>query len=227
MNPTAGMLKMHFRDKWLWLYTPWVILLSSFLVNVIVASFIQEPIYTGGLVSIFIYMLITGILILVQTFPFALGLSQRRTDYFIGTSLMAIITSAVYSILLYLLSIIESKLTGGWGLGLHYFHLPYLNDGNALEQLWMYFALFLHMFFLGLMISSIFRRFGRSGLFIFSGVTFILCSLGVLLMTYNQWWVDLFNWFAGYTAFELALWSMPLTVVYALLSFLMLRRATV
>lgn len=140
---------------------------------------------------------------------------------------MAIITSAVYSILLYLLSIIESKLTGGWGLELHYFHLPYLNDGNALEQLWMYFALFLHMFFLGLMISSIFRRFGRSGLFIFSGVTFILCSLGVLLMTYNQWWVDLFNWFAGYTAFELALWSMPLTVVYALLSFLMLRRATV
>ncbi|ETT45374.1 MULTISPECIES: hypothetical protein [Paenibacillus] len=227
MNPTAGMLKMHFRDKWLWLYTPWVILLSSFLVNVIVASFIQEPIYTGGLVSIFIYMLITGILILVQTFPFALGLSQRRTDYFIGTSLMAIITSATYSILLYLLAIIESKLTGGWGLELHYFHLPFLNDGNAMEQLWMYFVLFLNMFFLGLMISSIFRRFGRSGLFIFSGVTFILCSLGVLLMTYNQWWVDLFNWFAGYTAFELALWSMPLTVVYALLSFLMLRRATV
>lgn len=60
MNPTAGMLKMHFRDKWLWLYTPWVILLSSFLVNVIVASFLQEPIYTYGLVSIFIYMLING-----------------------------------------------------------------------------------------------------------------------------------------------------------------------
>lgn len=218
---------MHYRDKWLWLFTPWIILLSSFLVNIVVASFIQEPIYTGGLISLFVYMLVIGILTLAQTFPFALGLSQRRTDFFIGTSLMAILTSAAFALLLFLLSVTESKLTGGWGLGLHFFHLPYLNDGTVIEQLLIYFLGMLHMFFLGFVVSSIFRRFGRSGLFISSAVMFILYSISGLVITYNHWWGHLFNWFAEHTAFGLALWSLPLTILYAFLSFLMLRRSTV
>lgn len=140
---------------------------------------------------------------------------------------MAVITSAGFSLLLFLLSIVETKLTSGWGVQLHYFHLPYLNDGTVLEQLWIYFMILLHMFYWGFVISSIFRRFGRSGLFIFAAVMFILYSVAGLLMTYYQWWVDVFNWLASHTAFELALWSMPLTVLYALLSFWMLRKSTV
>ncbi|WHY21334.1 hypothetical protein QNH28_10290 [Paenibacillus sp. G2S3] len=227
MNQMTGILKMHYKDKWFWLFMPWIILLSSFLVNLVIAFFLQEPMYTGGLVSIFIYMFVIGIIILVQTFPFALGLSLRRTDYFIGTSLMAVLTSAGFSLLLFLLSIVETKLTSGWGVQLHYFHIPYLNDGTVLEQLWIYFMIMLHMFYWGFVISSIFRRFGRSGLFIFAAVMFILYSVAGLLMTYYQWWGDLFNWFASHTAFELALWTMPLTVLYALLSFWMLRKSTV
>jgi len=227
MNHMTGILKMHYKDKWFWLFMPWIILLSSFLVNLVIAIFMQEPMYTGGLVSIFIYMFVIGIIILVQTFPFALGLSLRRTDYFFGTSLMAVVTSAGFSLLLFLLSIVETQFTPGWGVQLHYFHLPYLNDGTVLEQLWIYFMIMLHMFYWGFVISSIFRRFGRSGLFIFAAVMFILYSVAGLLMTYYQWWVDLFNWLASHTAFELALWSMPLTVLYALLSFWMLRKSTV
>ncbi|WP_440961962.1 hypothetical protein ACN6KS_10565 [Paenibacillus nitricinens] len=227
MNHMTGILKMHYKDKWFWLFMPWIILLSSFLVNLVIACFMQEPMYTGGLVSIFIYMFVIGIIILVQTFPFALGLSIRRTDYFFGTSLMAVITSAGFSLLLFLLSIVETKLTPGWGVQLHYFHMPYLNDGTVLEQLWIYFVIMLHMFYWGFVISSIFRRFGRSGLFIFAAVMFIVYSVAGLLMTYYHWWGDLFNWFVSHTAFEIALWSMPLTVLYALLSFRMLRKSTV
>lgn len=227
MNHTVGMLKMHFKDKWIWLFMPWLILLSSFIVNVIIAFFIDEPMYTGGLASIFIYMLIIGSVVLVQTFPFALGFSQRRTDYFIGTSFMAIIISAIFSLLLFLLSITEGNLTGGWGLELYFFHLPYLNDGTGFEQLWMYFVSILHMFYSGFIISSIFRRFGRNGLIIFAAVIFILISVCTLLITYNQWWGHIISWITDHTAFELALWTMPLTLLYALLSFWMLRRSTV
>ena len=227
MNAMTGVLKMHYRDKWLWLITPWIILFSSFLVNIVIAFFLNKPMYTGGLVSIFIYMMVTGIIILIQSFPFALGLSIRRTDYFFGTSLMAIIISAAFALLLFLLSITESKLTGGWGLQLHYFHLPYLNDGTVIEQLLMYFMLMVHMFYLGFIISSIFRRFGRNGLFVFAAAMFIIYSVCGLLLTYNQWWGNLFAWFSGHTAFELALWSIPLTALYALLSYLLLRRSTV
>lgn len=227
MNAMTGVLKMHYRDKWLWFFVPWIVLLSSFLVNIVVAFFLNEPIYTGGLASIFISMMVTGIIILIQTFPFALGLSIRRTDYFFGTSLMAIIISAAFALLLFLLSITESKLTENWGLQLHFFHLPYLNDGTAIEQLLMYFMLMVHMFYLGFIISSIFRRFGRNGLFVFAAAMFIFYSVCGLLLTYNQWWGSLFTWFAGHTAFEIALWSIPLTALYALLSYLLLRRSTV
>lgn len=229
MNSMTGIIKMHSRDKWLWLITPWIILLFSFFVNIVIAFFLDKPkpIYTGGLVSIFIYMMITGIIILMQTFPFALGLSIRRTDYFFGTSLMAILISVAFALVLFLLSIIESKLTGGWGLQMHYFHLPYLNDGTAVEQLLVYFMLMIHMFYLGFILSSIFRRFGRSGLFVFAAVMFIISSVCVLLLTYNQWWGNLFTWFAGHTAFELALWSMPLTALYVIVSYLLLRKSTI
>lgn len=227
MNPLTGMLKMHYRDKWTWLFTPWIILLSSFLVNVILATTMEDSMYSGGVVSIFIYMLVAGIIVLAQTFPFTLGLSTRRTDYFIGTSFMAIIISAIFSLLLFLLAFTEGELTGGWGIGLHYFHLPYINDGTALEQFLIYFAIMLHMFYLGFIISSIFRRFGRNGLFLAAGIAFVLGSIGSYFMTYFAWWGDLFHWITGHTAFELALWSIPLTVVYAALSFGLLRKSTV
>ncbi len=218
---------MHYRIKGLWVFMPWIILLPSFLINIAIAYFVDEPIYTGGIASIFFFMLFVGIISLVQTFPFALGLSVRRTDYFWGTAIMAAIISTASSIALFLLSFIESKTTDGWGLKLHYFHLPYVNDGTAIEQVWIYMMAMMHLFFLGFLTSSIFRRFGRSGMYILTAVGLVICSICGFMITYNQWWGSIFNWFASHTAFGLALWTMPLTAIYAVLSFLMLRKSTV
>src|SRR3954451_20964836 len=146
---------MYSRDKWAWFLIPNIILFSVFLLNFIVSLIISsdEKIYTGGVSYIFFYMLVMGIMVVVQTFPYAIGMSIRRTDYFLGTVVMAVAVNILFGIMLVVLSFIENA-TNGWGDRVHFFHFPYLNDGSLLEQLTMYVILLINLFFIGILISS-------------------------------------------------------------------------
>lgn len=228
MNNVQSVLKIHNRDKWSWIYIPAMILFSSFLVNLIVSYSISsvEKFYTGGITSIFIYIFVAGILTVAQTFPFALGMSIRRNDFFIGTSLMGISASIVIGLLILIFSIIE-KQSDGWGTGLHFFYFPYINDGNPLQQLTIYILLFACLFFFGFTIASFARRFGGKGMFILAITSLLLGSVAVLLCTYYQVWTDIFQWITNHTAIQLALWLIPFVLFYLVASFLLLRKATV
>ncbi len=101
------------------------------------------------------------------------------------------------------------------------------NDGSLIEQLWIYFVLMANLYFLGFVIGSIYRRIGGAGTLMFFLVVLLLVSLFALVWTSLRWWGALFHWFSQYTAFELALLLLPLTVLYLLSSYLLLRRAVV
>ncbi|MDR0270569.1 hypothetical protein [Paenibacillus sp.] len=227
MNRTAGVMKMHWHDKFIWIYTPWIILLFSFVVNLIIGIFTggKEDFNTGGIISIFIYMFICSMVILGQTFPFALGMNVRRTDFFVGTSVMGLLVCAASGVILFLLSILE-KLTDGWGVHLHYFNIPFINHISSFARFGIYFIVLVHMFFLGLVISSVYRRYKRSGMFVLSTVIFICSSITSFVLTYYGMWLDLFSWFSRHYM-ELFFWMAPVAILYALLSYGMLRRATV
>ncbi|BBH19108.1 hypothetical protein Back11_04530 [Paenibacillus baekrokdamisoli] len=228
MNRIPAVVNIHWRDKTVWLVVPWLILTSSFVVNLVVGLFMKEGeyIYSGGLASIFIYILVVGILTLSQSFPFALGLSVRRTDYFLGTGIAALGISFITGILLYLLSFIENDLTDGWGVRVHFFHLPYLNDGTPLEQLFIYFMSMLAIFFFGFMIASIYRRFGRMGMFVCSLLVLVFGTIGSYMMTHFGLWMDMFEVLKPLSAFMLALWLIPITACTTGISYLLLRRAS-
>ncbi|MEH7253433.1 hypothetical protein V7111_15000 [Neobacillus niacini] len=224
-----SVLKMYYRDKWAWFLIPNLILFSVFLLNFIISLFIpgDEEFYSGGGASyIVIYMLVLGIIVVTQTFPYAIGMSIRRTDYFLGTVVMAVVTNILYAILLVILSAIENA-TNGWGSQFHYFHLPYLNDGTLLEQFTIYIILFINFFFLGFLISSLTRRFGGKGILIAAISSILISSAIVLFVTYYEAWMDIFQWFASYTAIEIAYWLILPTLLYICLPYLLLRRATV
>ncbi|WP_152401245.1 hypothetical protein [Paenibacillus cellulositrophicus] len=227
MNRTAGVMKIHWRDKWVWMYVPWVVMLFSFAVNLVIGILTrgEEPINSGGVVTIYVYMFVAILIVQAQTFPFALGLNIRRTDYFVGTSAMALLVSAVSSVLLFALGMIE-QFTNAWGVQLHYFHLPFLKEVSPLGRLGIYFIVMIHMFFMGFVISSIHRRFGRTGMFVFFIALIVLSSICSFAMTYYGLWLDFFRWIGAHYM-DLFLWMIPLTVIYALLSYVLLRRATV
>ncbi len=230
MNVILTVVKMYTRGKLIWFFLPWMGLSLQFLAALIVILIIvlffggKTPFYPGGLIAICAIMFVVGIVTLNDTFPFALGWSCRRTDYVLGTIVVAVAVSAVTAVLWLLCSLLES-VTGGWGVELHYFHLPYFNDGSLIEQFWVYFVVLANLYFLGFVIGSIYRRFGRAGTLIFLLVVFLLMSLFWFVWTYLRWWGAFFHWFSQFTAFELALMLLPLTAFYLLVSYLLLRRA--
>ena len=63
-----------------------------------------------------------------RSLPFALALGVSRRSYYIGTALLAVALAAVYGLALTVLQVIE-RATGGWGVGLHFFRVPYILTG--------------------------------------------------------------------------------------------------
>ena len=232
MNTIRTVIKMHTRGKLIWFFLPWMGLLLQFLAALIVILIIillfggKTPFYPGGLITICVIMFLVGIMSLADTFPFALGFGVLRTDYVLGTTVMAVEVSAVTAVLWLLCSLLEI-VTGGWGIELSYFHLPYFNDGSLIEQFWVYFVVLASMYVLGFVVGSISQRFGRVGTVLFVLTVLLLTSLFALVWTYLRWWGAFFAWFSQFSASELALGLLPLTAFYLLASYLLLRRAVV
>ena len=230
MNRTVGVFKMYFRDKFTWLLLPWMILGISFVVNLAVASSMsEETLVTGGLASVFIFYLVLGITTTNQMFPFALGLGIRRTDYFAGTSLVVVAASALMSVLLVLLSVLEGDVIADWGVGLQFFHLPFVSAVPIPMQLVSYFILFLFMFYAGFVISCLYRRFGKLGMYVFFIASFVILAFTPMLISYYDRWDEIGRWVTAniHSISDATLWLLPFAALLALASYGLLRRSTV
>ncbi len=229
MSSIASVVSMHAKDKQAWFYTPLMVLGGSFGINVLIAYLLggNTTIYTGGLLSIYIYMLVGGAIVVAGTFPFAVGLSVRRKDFFWGTVAVVVAISAVWALLLSLLSFVESHLIPSWGVSLHFFHLPYLSAGSPIGQFWAYFVAMLLMFFLGFAPAILYQRFGRSGMYVVSAITLGFFSLFSLLSTYLNWWSAIFSWLSQQSATALSWWLALVVGLCAFASYALLRKATV
>lgn len=231
MNRAFGVFKMHVRDRFAWLYLPWIICLSSFAINLVVAGLMKENegFSTGGIASLYVYLLVLGITIVPQTFPFTLGMGVRRTDYFAGTLLAACAASAVSTVLMIFMSVTEKYGFVGWGVKLNFFHLPFLNEGPTFLQGITLFLLMLNLFFSGFVIACIYRKFGRTGTYIFFTLVLLIFAFTPLLISYYDRWDEIGRWAEANirTMNDLSPWLLLLTALYALASFGMLRRSTV
>ena len=226
MNRVAGIVRTHLTDRWTWVFLPWVILSISFICNLLIGGMSGDVIYTGGIASIYVYMFLLGVMSLGQTFPFLIGFSVRRKDYFIGTIATITIISIASSILLLLLGFIENQ-TDGWGVNLHFFHLPYLSDGSIFARAWILFSVMINIFFSGFAISSIHRKFGRNGLYLFFIVLSVVTTFSVYLISMYGKWKAILDWFADISSVQLASGLFVLTLIYIGVSYLLLRKATV
>jgi hypothetical protein len=134
---------------------------------------------------------------------------------------------AIYAVQLFLLSLIESHVIVGWGVGMHFFNVPYLSDGIFLNQLWTYFSFMSHLYFAAFFMSSIHRRFGiRALLLIYVAVLLFASTLTYVWTRYNLWG-DVLSWLAHQTASGFSLWIFPITLCYILASFFLLQKAEV
>lgn len=227
MNRVNQVVKLQFINKKLWFTIPWVILGVNFLINYVIALSLNtdETMNTGSITSIYIYTFVAGTLTLKETFPFAIGLSIRRKDYFIGTTLTVFFVNIISSLGLGLLSAFEEA-SNGWGVSLHLFKIGIFSDVSFLGMLGIHFSILIHLYFLGFAISSLYRRWGSIAMYTFFTASLVMGTVASYAMTYFGKWTDLGNWLADHY-YELFWWMIPLVVIYSIVSYGLLRRAAV
>ena len=228
MHAIRTVVQMHTRDKLMWFIAPWGFQLTAFLVSLldgVLRKGYGQGFSSGGAGDMYIFYFVVGIFSVNDTFPFALGFSVRRKDYFQGTLVLVAMLFAVTSLALVTLGFIESHVVNGWGVGLHFFAPPYLSAGSFLQQCWVDFSLLMNLFALGFVIGSVYRRFGNAGVLTFLAVAVLLLTTWVGLNIHLNRWAAVTAWFVQHTAFELVLGLLPLTALSLLASYLLLRRA--
>lgn len=206
---------------------PWAILASSLLINVLLFASIGEipdNTTTGGLASIYVMTFIASMVMIGQDFPFAVGLGLTRRNFYAGLSLLLLVQSLAYGAILYLLKLVEAG-TGGWGITLRFFDLPFLGDHNPAVQILIYATPFVALCFLGTCLALVHKRWGANGIFALLLATVLLLGGLVVLVSWQRWWGAVGQWFTEQTPLGLFVgWPALIAAALGGTGYLMIRR---
>ena len=237
-NRILSVIRLHFVNPMTILGLPWAILGFIFLANLAIWAIIvaATPVgdegevgaglgWSGAVSFIFVYMMVVSVQSISATFPFALGFSVTRREYYIGTSIVFVLLALIFSVGLSVLSAIEDA-TNGWGLGGRMFTANYFGDGSALDHWFIYFALLLFFLFTGSAAAAVWVRWKSIGITAYFVVIGILLIGLLALVGLTNSWVAVGEWFVAQGWVGSYAWSLVLTAVGAIVGFLILRRAT-
>ncbi|MEO6944129.1 MAG: hypothetical protein ABI053_05405 [Lacisediminihabitans sp.] len=226
--------RLQFSNKWQTLGVPWLAMGIIFLFNLVIWWFIAtagQPdedtgsSYNGASFYLFVYMLVIAIQAMSRTFPFALGFSVTRRDYYLGTSLAFAIYSIGYGAALTFLSYVE-EWTQGWGVGLTLFGTALLTTNSFWLRLFIYVAVLLVFFLIGMVCGTVYVRWRANGL-VALGVAVALLTIGsVALATLTESWDLVGEWFLSSGVVGVTSWFLLFSTVFAIIGFFILRRAT-
>ena len=202
MNTLVNVGRYHLVDRFTWLALPWGIMAFSFLVNIGVALAVPaspDGIYTGGLVSLYVFMLLCGSLSMTRSLPFGLMMGISRRTYYAGTALLVLTLGVVYGLGLTLLQLVE-RATNGWGLNLHYFRIPWIMDGPWYETWLTSFVLLVAFVLYGMWYGLVFRRWSVPGLVAFIAAQILVALLAVIAVSATGSWSGVGHFFTTVTA---------------------------
>jgi len=228
MTTLVKIARYHLVDRLSYLVLPWGVMVFSLLVNLGIAAVVPGPhgYYTGGLLTIYIFLLICGSLSMTRSLPFGLMLGVSRRRYYLGTALLVPSLNGFYALILAAFQAIE-RATGGWGLGVHFFRIPWIMAGPW-YQTWLTSFVLLVLFFLyGMWYGLVYRRWNVPGLlaFIAAQVLAVLAVVVVVSMTHN--WHGFGHFFATVTAPALTGVLAAIALAMGVGGFTTLRRVTI
>jgi hypothetical protein len=205
MNTLVNVARYHLVDRIVWVAMPWGIMAFSFLVNVVISLLAPtgpHGIYTGGLASIYVFLLLCGSLSMTRALPFGLMLGVSRRVYYLGTALMVVALGVVYGLGLTVLQIIE-RATDGWGVSLHFFRIPWIMDGPWYETWLTSFVLLVVFFLYGMWYGLVYRRWNLTGLTTFIAAQVLVGLLVLVVVSATHSWSSVGQFFTTVTALAL------------------------
>jgi hypothetical protein len=231
MNTWLSVARYQLMNKLGFVILPWAIMALDFGIILVVftttpAAGHGQPRYVGALASIYIVLLIVGAASIAQQMPFALALGVSRRSFFTGTALLTVAIAAVYGLGLTVLQLIERG-TGGWGLNLHFFRVPYLLAGPwYLSWLTSFVGLAL-MFAWGMWFGIVYRRWSLAGLFSFIAAQVLALTAVLLIIAAANAWVSVGHFFTTLTVTGLTGLLAALTAALLAGGYATVRRLTV
>jgi hypothetical protein len=231
MNRVLGAARMHLTHPLLSVGIPWAIVFSSFAINLAiwgvggVGDETNGDATTGGLASLYITVAIVFIQAVTQMFPFAMGLSLSRRDFYLGTALTAVVQSLGYALALTVLAAIEDA-TDGWGMQLSFWAPGPLDVDNPALQVAVFGLPMLACAFLGMAIGVVVKRWGAIGLYVLGLSTLLVSGAVAFVATWQQRWQEIGSWMVDLSVTSLTI-AIPAVAALALagLAFFGIRRA--
>jgi hypothetical protein len=190
MRPLINVARLHAIRPLMYLGFPWAITAFSLAANLVI--FGAQPVSnthrdTGAVCITFIFFLIMGVYSAGKTLPFGMALGVSRRSYYLGTALIAVTLAALNGLALTALQAIERG-SGGWGIALHFFRVPYILDGPWYLT-WLTCFVGLALFFgYGMWLGLVNRRWGMPGALTFLAAQVTVAVVVVLLITWAHAW---------------------------------------
>ncbi|OZC54190.1 ABC transporter permease [Rhodococcus sp. 15-649-1-2] len=182
--------------------------------------------FTGALFSMYGFAVGFYLQAVTQTFPFALGISVTRREFFSATALVGVVQSAVLATVVWILSAVESA-TGGFGVKLRMFGIVrYVTDNPAVQWFGL-FATLLLVAAIGLFLGVAYQQYRVNGVLAIGLGTVVLVGGGAILVTWQRWWPEVGRFFLDTPALVL-LGVVPLVLagLFAVTGWAGLRSAT-
>jgi hypothetical protein len=203
MNPRTpvNVARYHLMDWKNFAFQSWFAQTIAFVVTLTIfarATNIHGQRYTGAVAAIYVSVCVIGATATSWHLPFALSMGMTRRSYYAGTALLAAAVAAVYGLALTLLQLIE-RASGGWGMQLHFFRVPYLLAGSwYLTWLTSFVGLSL-MFALGMWFGIVYRRWGLTGLMSLIGAQAVALTFALLIISWAHSWHSVGHFFTTLT----------------------------
>jgi hypothetical protein len=205
MNTLVKVARYHLVDRMTFVALPWGILAFSFLVNLVVSLEVPrgpQGIDTGGLATIYVFLLVCGALMMTRSLPFGLMLGASRRSYYLGTGLLVLFLGVVYGLGLTLLQLVE-RATNGWGVQLHFFRIPWIMDGPWYQTWLTSFVLLVLFFVYGIWSGLVYRRWSLPGLVAFIAAQLLVALLAVVAVSAAHDWTAVRQFFTTLTVLAL------------------------
>ena len=181
---------------------------------------------TGGLASVYGVAIGMATVSVTQIFPYALGMSVTRREFHLAWSLLAVVQSVVYALVLCLLRAVEQA-TGYWGMGMRYFGLPFMDDANPVLLLLGYAVPMLVVIHLGILFGTVHLRWGTTGVLASLTLAFTALGLAAALITWTRQWDAIGRWLLDQSPTALlAGWPVLVAAAFAVGGYRLIRRAT-
>lgn len=206
-----------------YLVLPWL-LPFSFAIGAITGR--HSHLATRYLLAFFLYFAVQGMQTVGRSLPFGLALGASRRSFYSGTALLGMALALVSGLVLTVLQTIE-RATGGWGLSLSFFRVPYLLNGPWYATWLTSFVGLFALYVYGMWHGIVYHRWGMLGTLAFIAAQVVMVVAGAIVAAAEHWRILSTSDGSGLTA-------LGLTGVVAALAVLLLagghatiRRATV